>query len=40
MVAEAAYFDALGASGTYTATTAKLKLGSTDSAVRLVYSPR
>jgi heat shock protein HslJ len=39
-VAETAYFAALAQSGTYTATTAKLKLGSTDSAVRLVYSPR
>jgi len=37
--AEAAYFDALRNSGTFTATTAKLKLGSTDSTVRLVYSP-
>ena len=37
--AEAAYLDALTHMGTFTATTAKLKLGSSDSSVRLVYSP-
>ncbi len=37
--AEAAYFDALEHSTTFNATTAKLKLGSTDTSVRLVYSP-
>jgi len=37
--AESAYFNALEHSGTFTATTAKLKLGSTDTSVRLVYAP-
>ena len=38
-VAEAAYFDALEQAGSFSATTAKLKIGSTAAVTRLVYSP-
>ena len=38
-VAEAAYLDALEHAGSFSATTAKLKIGSTSALTRLVYSP-
>ncbi len=38
-VAEAAYFDALEQAGSFSATTAKLKIGSTSAVTRLVYAP-
>ena len=37
--AEAAYLDALKHAGSFSATTAKLKIGSTSATTRLVYAP-